>query len=194
MLLFLFSIYLSGEEKILTSVSYLPLLCSENHPSGAFDGEYFLVVWDERNGKIRGVRIDSYGNPADTIITIVRGKHPFLIFDGESYFLVWQRKEDECTHIYGARLSREGKIIDSIIPVCILYESAYPKVAYGNGKYLIVWEDFRHENPDIYGAILDKESNIIEEIPICVEGHTQYSPFVSFGKNEFMVGVGGFSQ
>jgi hypothetical protein len=132
-------------------------------PEAAFDGTNFLVVWsDNRNGfdwDIYGARVSRSGTVVDPqgIGISVAANHQWFVdlgFDGENYLVAWTDVRSSLYDIYGARVSPQGAVLESLGFAISIAASAqrYPSVAFGGTSYLVVWEDWRGGGPDIYGA------------------------------------------
>ncbi len=149
-------------------------------PSAAWDGENFLVVWqDKRSGKrwdIYGARVGIDGTVLDPDgIPIVVGRYdqvsPTLSFDGENYLVVWQGKRTpKIWNVYFTRVSRNGEVIDNPVPVCpSLKNQASPAVAFDGQNYFIVWQDKREGKFwDIYGAKVASSGEILDNNGIAI--------------------------
>src|SRR6185295_11845181 len=83
------------------------------------------AVWMDRRGgeswndyDIYGARISASGEVLDRNgIAICRGSgskfYPSVAFDGQNYFVVWSDGRDAgLNEIYGARVTREGTVLD----------------------------------------------------------------------------------
>jgi hypothetical protein len=98
------------------------------NPAVASDGTNFLVVWwDRRNADstefdIYGARVSATGEVLDPngipICTAPDWQlYPAVTFDGESYLVVWSDARDNSPEhpsleVYGARVSRQGVVLD----------------------------------------------------------------------------------
>ena len=86
-------------------------------PSVATDGRDFVVVWRDRDQRVRAtlVRADGSLGAVQTLSTEAPTSAPQVIFDGENYFAVWTNDADyEHRSMRGARLNRDGLLIDSV--------------------------------------------------------------------------------
>ena len=104
-------------------------------PKVAFDGTNYLVIWAKQQSpftgtyahQIYGARVSSSGTVIDTngfVIASKVGKYDSfnLAFDGTNYLVVWELEKsgvgsytavDPATILYGARVSKAGKVLDS---------------------------------------------------------------------------------
>ena len=133
----------------------IPISTASNHqlvPSVAFDGTNYLVVWsDMRNGatydiygtRVRpdGVVLDPFGIPISTASN--HQVWPKIAFDGTNYLVVWQDYRNHTVttiDIYGARVSREGVVLDSegISISNNMDWQMVPSVAFDGTNYLVL--------------------------------------------------------
>ncbi len=125
-------------------------------PVAAFDGTNYLVVWHDfrdesfpvSNADIYGIRVDKLGQVLDSsAIAISTAAHdqlfPAVAFDGTNYFVVWEdrRTDNYYPHIYGARVSQTGAVIDpeGIIIADSMYGEISPSIAFDGTNYLVAW-------------------------------------------------------
>ncbi len=177
----------------------------QSHPSIAFDGTNFLVVWqDDRGGNldIYGTRISQMGQVLDTagiqISTEVDDQaSPAIIFESSAYFVVWQdsrnRMGTDTSDIYGSRVTPSGQVLD---PAGIQISNAIetqvsPSVAFDGTNYLVVWQDTRTliDSSDIYGARVTQSGQVLDTtgIPISTTAYNQYLPVVAFDGTNYLV-------
>jgi hypothetical protein len=90
-------------------------------PAASSDGDNFFVVWsDSRSGDrdIYGARVSATGTVLDTAgieICSAPGAQecPAVEYDGTNFLVVWQDWRDGERDLYGARVAREGTILDT---------------------------------------------------------------------------------
>jgi hypothetical protein len=135
---------------------------TQDHPSVAFDGTNYLVVWNDRRGgnprsdsTAYGARVSPAGEVLDgggfRIGEHARSQVPVQVgFDGTDYLVVWQMDNFEPdfrnTDVYSRRVSKAGTLLDKLaIPVTTAQGNQFgPVVGFAAGRYLVAWnEDFR---------------------------------------------------
>lgn len=166
------------------------------------DGTNFFIAWtDSRNttanGKdIYGARISQSGGILDTngiAISTASGTQiaASVTYDGNNYFVVWQdaRNSSE-TDIYGARVSKSGKLLDSTgIPICTTSGmQVKPVVAFVGKMYVVVWADARNSQTsgyDLYGSRVSQNGVVLDNnaIPIAKNTGEQQNPSISSNGN-----------
>ncbi len=105
-----------------TNITSIPALGSQNLPAAAFDGENFLVVWQDcRHGAdadIHGARVSPLGVLLDSTgiaISTAEGTQdcPTVAFDGMNFPVAWSDgRAGAARDIYGARVSSRGVVLD----------------------------------------------------------------------------------
>ncbi len=174
------------------------------HPSVAFDGANYLVVWeDERNGSdtdIYGCRVDPSGtvlDPEGIAISTVEGNEcsPSVASDGTNYFVVWKdNRNGSDSDIYGSRLSPAGSVLDTagLAISTGVADQWSPSLTFDGANYLVVWVDNRSgSDSDIYGSRVNPSGTVLDPEGIAIstaEGNEWYPPSVaSDGTNCFVV-------
>ena len=131
----------------------------------AFDGVNTLVVWRTSNSNIRGARISSatnihnIDNPAGfPIASLGAHYYPSVAFDGNVFLVTWHDGRNdpwENLDIYGARITRDGAVLDPDGFV-ICNESGnqdQQTVGFNGQSFWVVWFDQRPNNSSIHGSI-----------------------------------------
>ncbi|MBA7658546.1 hypothetical protein ES703_66502 [subsurface metagenome] len=167
----------------------------EFHPSVAFDGLNFLIVWSEADSGIYGARLDTTGLLIDSTginvsSTVCPQWHPSCSFDGRNYFVVWQDERTATDYnIYGVRVDTTSAIIDPIpIPISTeVVNQQFCKVAFSPVNYFVVWQDDRFSN--IYGTRIDTTGVVLDPSGFTVGGGPwkQESPSITFGAENYFV-------
>ncbi len=131
-----------------------PLTGDQQFPAVASDGTNFLVVWEDSRGSTSwdiyaarvgpdGALLDPGGFPISTNIENYQHQ-PAVAFDGTNYLVVWADDRDNhpatgLLHIYGARVSREGVLLDRDgFLISGSYVGFWPAVAFNGTDYLVV--------------------------------------------------------
>ena len=171
----------------------------QGNPDVAFDGNSFLVVWDDsRTGSmdIYGTRVSRTGavlNRRGFTITKARNEQtdPSVAFDGTNYFVVWEDSRSGSEDIVGTRITTESKVLDpgglwisrGVGPL------ARPRVAFGVRNYLVTWTKWRGSQTDVYGARMRPDGVVLDPggIPISVARNDQSEPKVAFDGTNFLV-------
>ena len=167
----------------------------QNCPAVAFDGDNFLVVWEDyRNGDyqdIYGARVTQQGTVLDPQGFAVCGAEDdqysaAVGFDGTNFLVAWEDwRGGSWEDIYGARVTPAGAVLD---PSGIAISEAeddqyYPAVGFDSANFLVVWEDYRNANGgDIYGARVTPEGAVMDTqgIVISQAADDQCCPAVAF--------------
>ncbi len=148
----------------------------QSKPKVAFDGNNYLVVWEDyRNNidtaDIYGARLNQAGLVLDPIgfpISADTGEQvaPAVAFDGLNYLVVWQddRSSSRWDNIYGVLVSQSGLVDTILIPICTAINFQYsPSITFNQTNYFVVWED--HRNTDItqiFGARINPVGIVLD--------------------------------
>jgi len=168
----------------------------------AFDGTNYMVVWREACGgshDIYAARIDRAGNvldPDGIVISNAPGDetNPDIASNGTNYMVVWEEERDGRSGIYGARVDRSGKVLDSR-GIAISTEPGEewdPAIASDGTNYMVVWMHYRVYSPtnyDIHGARVDPSGYVLDGAAIAISNEREYehSPAIAFDGDNYMV-------
>jgi hypothetical protein len=180
----------------------------QRSPSVAYDGENFLVVWEDcRNNSssaIYGTRVNQAGVYMDTvniaISTAANGQSsPSVAFGGGKYFVAWQDARISgwggSIYICGARVSTAGVVQDpdGIVVTHNANNQTSSAVAFDGTNYLVVWADDRGSGySDICGALVTPAGNGLGDpagfvISTNTPTSCQLSPAVAFDGTNYLV-------
>ncbi len=164
------------------------------HPSVAFDGTNYLVVWeDQRNASFSdayGARVNQSGIVMDSNGIAIstaeyRQSRPTVAFDGENYFVVWQDSRGILAwDIYGTRVTTSGIVLDTNdIPISVSINWQYfPALAFDGSNYLVIWQDDQNGYfSDIYGAQVSTSGAVIDSFAVAIQKGRQSSAAVMHG-------------
>ena len=116
--------------------------------------------------------------------------------DREEFLVVWHNRWGSSRDVYGARLDRFGKVLDSFVLATGGYDRAQPAAAYdpAHDRYLVVWIYDYYGNGsdwDVYGRLVpwDGPEPGLSEFPIWDATDSQWNPKVAYstGDDTFLV-------
>jgi hypothetical protein len=171
--------------------------------SGAYDHRYpalacndgcYLVVWsDWRSGRwynVYGTRVDTGGNVLDPqgIPIAVRDcyeEQPAVCLSDSNWLVTWEDERGPMPEIFGARVSRNGALLDPdgfpVAPDTLAQQS--PALLERGARSLAVWE----ENTDIMGAELRDDGSLADTFTLIRQPGTESGPALSPDGNGIMV-------
>ena len=186
-------------------------------PSVVWDGENFLVVWqDRRSGKrwdIYGARVTPDGDVLDLDPEGISGKPisigkssfdqvaPSIFFNRENYLVAWQGKRNSKTWNIYFKIFKSLEEAMGINPVQVnpsQKDQGSPAVAFDGENYMIVWQDKRNGNNwDIYGikvtrsgALPDNKKGVLISTTSPdsnISGKDNWRPIISWDGNFFLI-------
>jgi hypothetical protein len=184
------------------------------HPSIAFDGTNYLVVWNEYHSYLTGnpphwvTTWDISGQLVSQQDTVLNGtsiaygppnkRSPSVAFDGTNYFVLWHDSRNGNADIYGTRVSLTGTVLDpNGIPISTAPNNqGVPSVAFDGDNYMVVWHDNRSGiDFDIYGAKVNQSGTVIEHFPVSTQSGDQSYPVLAHGiGSEFLITYQGWTD
>jgi len=133
-------------------------------PAVAFDGTDCLVVWVNTRsdmGDIYGVRVTPQGlilDPAPIPICVAEEPQiPVTVgYGGGVYLVVWEDGRGEKMHIYGARVTPDGTVLDLngfMICACPTGNGAAdPALVWNGSRFLVTWTELFGDAPGDAGS------------------------------------------
>ena len=158
----------------------------------------FLVVWQATN--IRAARVTSAGQVLDPngfvlVPNTAEQAYPAVAFDGTNALAAWQDWRSGASHLYGARVTPQGRVLDStgflISGTGAGQEEV--KITFNGTNYLLAWVDYRNgiNQSDIYAARVTPEAMVLDPNGIPVQVDTfplpELEPAVASGGNLSLV-------
>ena len=155
-------------------------------PAVAWNDGCYLVVWsDWRSGSwynVYGTRVDAAGNVLDPLgIPIAnRGcyqEQPAVCLSDSNWLVTWEDGRGPVPAIHGARVSRDGTVLDPdgfpVAPDTLAQQS--PALLERGARSLVVWE----ENTDLRGAELRTDGSLAETFSLISQPGTEAGPALS---------------
>ncbi|MFA5033659.1 MAG: T9SS type A sorting domain-containing protein [bacterium] len=155
-------------------------------PSVAFDGDNFFVVWSagfasSGDSGLLARRVSLTGDLIDTsniLITPTGGSNPSVTFGDTNYFTAWSEYRSGHYGVYGARISKNGVVLDKptgklISNMSTSYNPSYPSVASNGTNYLVTWQDSSSIEHGIRAARIGFDGSIIDTFALTptITGH-----------------------
>jgi hypothetical protein len=197
--------YVSKDGEVLGKpIQLSSSLKDETSPAVSFDGENYLIVWqDKRKGKlwdIYGARVSPSGDIPDPPIQLTfTGQsdrwNPVLSWNGNHYLVVWESTQQEGSNFSGRRVipATDGLILD-LTDITIQGDGlnrAFPSILWDGSDFLLVWTEKPEGESKIYGASIQSEGRISvsESGPISTPGKTSnpYFPEVALLGDEALI-------
>jgi len=172
----------------------------EVSPAIASNGRDYLAVWRQSSQypagsgtAIYGARVSSAGFVLDPqglsinppALNNYQKPSVRVASSGADYLVVWQAAQFEqvSNHIYGARVSSAGTVLDTnamVISRATGTQTA-PAVAGNAAGYLVVWQDSRSGVSNIYGAQITTAGSVLQTngIPISLGQNTKIAPAIA---------------
>jgi phosphoribosylformylglycinamidine (FGAM) synthase PurS component len=173
---------------------------AQGDPAIGFDGEDFLVVWEDvRNSScdIYGSRVTPEGEVLDmagVAISTASGRQwcPALDFDSENFLVTWEDERNGPFDVYGARVTRQGSVLDpsGLVISQAVDNQTFPALGFDGANFLVVWADERGgRDLDIYGTRVTPQWSVIDSTGIAISTTTgfQESPATAFDGVNFLV-------
>jgi hypothetical protein len=157
---------------------------NQEYPDVSFDGQNFLVVWqDDRNASflnIYAARVSPAGAVLDPSGIVVAADtfgdwSPSVGFAGGDHLVVWEGHNSSGVNIYGALVSPGGIVTKPRFLVSgATGEQLSPVVARGPTNSLVVWQDTRLSDYDIFAARVRADGTVLDTSGIMVAGTSTF--------------------
>ena len=157
---------------------------NQEYPDVSFDGQNFLVVWqDDRNASfvnIYAARVSPAGAVLDPSGIVVAAdtfgdQYPSVCFAGGDHLVVWEGHNSREVNIYGALVSPGGIVTKPRFLVSgATGEQLSPVVAAGPASSLVAWQDSRLSDYDIFAARVRADGTVIDTSGIMVAGTSTF--------------------
>jgi hypothetical protein len=169
--------------------------------TAAFDGENYLVVWeDERSfvaADIYGARVRPDGTVVERVdvpisTAVGHQREPDVTFDGTNFLVTWtDGRNGSDTDVYGARVSRAGAVLDAA-GVAIATgpgDQRSPAQVFDGTNHFVTWTDQVGEAAEIHGARVSPAAVVVDAPAIVVSGdaYPYTSPDVAFNGTDHLV-------
>jgi MYXO-CTERM domain-containing protein len=113
--------------------------------------------------------------------------HVKLAWGGTSWLAVWGDTRGGVTDVYGARIARDGTVLDRVGLAIAASPSAesLPAVAFGGTAFLVVWQD----DSNIYGARVAIDGTVLDPAGIAISTgpHVESFPAVVWDGTNYVV-------
>jgi len=174
-------------------------------PSVAFDGENFLVTWNQKlyrgaYNAIFCVRVTPSGHVLDTLgvrvsETVGFVEDPVVASDDSVSLVVWEDRPTSGTWVVrGARVSREGLVVDTAnIQVAVTAGRVGGlRVAATRDAFLVVWREedtTAAGDKDVRATLIGRDGQILtpQGIEVCTTYQYQSSPDVASDGSDYFV-------
>jgi hypothetical protein len=172
-----------------------------DYPLVAFDGQNFLVAWDDyRNTTdtdVYAARVDTAGAVLDpngfAICAKTNEQYATSVGScGTNSLVTWSDATADDGDVFANRVRPDGTVLDgSGIPICVQpYEQGAQGTAFDGTNYFVVWYDRRNGNDtDVYGARVDTAGAVLDANGFVISGAVgdQFSPAVVFDGTTYVV-------
>ncbi|MDI6807738.1 MAG: hypothetical protein QME66_01990 [Candidatus Eisenbacteria bacterium] len=147
---------------------------SHQYPGLAFDGQDFLVVWQEQrsmaDSDIRGEIVSPAGqvlSPGEILISSGTGAHwaPKVAFGGGNFLVVWEDDTNPRHQLIRcARVSTQGEVLDrdGIVISSVAGCGERPSIFFDGTVFVIVWRNVIGENSYILAARVTQSGSVLD--------------------------------
>ncbi|TVQ08584.1 MAG: T9SS C-terminal target domain-containing protein [Bacteroidetes bacterium] len=185
---------------------------SQIYPDILFDGENYLVVWDDnRSGsrRVYGWFLDTDGEPSgdDFPISESATTDQYLVqaaFNGTYYMAAWaDRRDGSKNGVYGQIFNAQGEMMGENLGISVLAENeerSWPRIGSNGNQFLVAWERQTLNKGLVQTSgerLIISEAAGVEsgKSTIWYEVHGRLiNPNGTFAGDEFPIGVNAFHQ
>jgi hypothetical protein len=175
---------------------------SDNHPSSGWDGQHFLVAWDDYTSgtldRVHAARVAVDGTILDPDEIEVTDQDEFgditsaVGGDGSGAFVTWSDDVyGEESEIHGARVDQDGMVIDpnGFLVSTSVSQAEVPEVASDGANYLVVWEDNRNGDHDVFATRVTARGEVQDGsgIPVATSLAREEHPVVTWDGTTYLV-------
>ncbi|MHA7630440.1 Ig-like domain-containing protein [Corallococcus sp. M7] len=114
---------------------------------------------------------------------------PAVASNGESSLVVWQDFRENTTKVYGARVSKDGEVLDPW-GIGISRDSGSanaPRVASAGGGYLVVWQASTPAGTRVMTARVDRDGGLPDAAPSLIIDAHSFAPSVTSNGTVYFV-------
>jgi hypothetical protein len=165
---------------------------TNSSPEVAFDGNNYLIVWENDYSEIYGSLINTSGTVLEPgglqiseMASYVHAHSPNIAFDGTNYLVIWSDSRNGNDDIYCARVTPSGTVLDSTdIPISTATnDQQYASIVFDGTNYQAAWDDYRNnsDTADVYCAKISTTGSVIQEIPLVIGEGNQYYTSLAHG-------------
>ena len=177
----------------------VPSFWADAAPAVASDGQDYLAIWPRTTSPrdLLGVRVRRGGAILDPEIVNISTAasdqvNSAVAFVDTTYFVVWEDYRSGSTEeIYGARVTRSGRLLDSSGIRISPGDCRRPVVSADGANFLVVWDEVRGSpsGQDVCAARVTEDGVLLDTSGIVVSEarYAQSEPSVCFGAGYYFL-------
>lgn len=172
----------------------------QDTPAVAYGGGVYLIAWKDKRGgsdyDIFCTRVDLNGKVLDKTGIVVSAavrdqQNPAVAWNGSNFLVAWsdKRASDAVSHIYGARVTASGQVLDpqgfAISSLTSMQDSC--AIASNGSTWFVVWQQSLTMNTGIMGVVVQANGTpgTIRQISSSV--NNQFNPSVAWNGSRYTV-------
>ncbi|MCX6843263.1 MAG: T9SS type A sorting domain-containing protein [candidate division WOR-3 bacterium] len=189
----------SGQVLDEPPIKVSPISAYAADPSIAFDGTNYLVAWQQDNTDIYAARLNQSGivlDPSGFAVSRSSGYQcaQEIAFGDSNYLVIWTSTQDG-VHVYGARVTPSGVVLDTAgIPITVDTARTYGQsVAFGGDYFLVTWDRVRNYQTDVFATRVTRSGVVLDSggIPVATTDQNEGAASVTFGSPYYLVAFNG---